>query len=284
MPCRAFTGCWPTPEEYIPSGLDRVRVDLFTLVTMKPMIWTTEARRGLLIFGAVFLLSQALFSQQPVTKKDCALTSFSRELNAAIKERDAAKVALMVVYPLRVNDERGSYYIKDAESLQGRFTDIFTPAVEEAIASQKVESSNCGPPRFMYGSGDVWVALTEQGYAIETVNLPGKDDKRNTSGHVRVTCRTAGYRIIVDVGGSGTLRLRAWQKGQSLMQKPDIELHDGKESIEGTGACAYPVWSFNDGGKRLSIEGLGCFGDSQSPPPNATGQFIASTGATSWCF
>ncbi len=26
--CRAFTRCWPTPEEHIPSGLDRVRVGL----------------------------------------------------------------------------------------------------------------------------------------------------------------------------------------------------------------------------------------------------------------
>ena len=30
LACRAFTRCWPTPEEHIPSGLDRVRVGLFT--------------------------------------------------------------------------------------------------------------------------------------------------------------------------------------------------------------------------------------------------------------
>ena len=28
----AVAGCWPTPEEYIPSGSDRVRVRLFTPV------------------------------------------------------------------------------------------------------------------------------------------------------------------------------------------------------------------------------------------------------------
>lgn len=257
---------------------------LFTLVIVKPMIRTNEVRRGLLLLAAIFLLSQTLLSQQPVTKKNCAFASFSRELNTAIKEQDAGKVALMVIYPLRVNDERGSYYVRDAESLQGRFTDIFTPAVEEAIATQKIDSSNCDPGRFMYGPGYVWVALTGRQYAIETVNVPGKDENRNTVGRIRVTCRTDEYRVIIDVGESGKLRLRAWQKAQSLMQKPDIELHDGRESIEGTGSCAYPIWSFNDGGKRLSIEGLGCFGDSKSPPPDATGQFTSSTGATSWCF
>ena len=248
------------------------------------MILTTEFRRGLLVLAAISLFSQTLLSQQMATKKNCALASFSRELNAAIKERDAGKVALMVIYPLRVNDERGSYYVKDAGSLQGRFTEIFTPGVEEAITTQKIDSSNCDPAKFMYGSGDVWVALTDQGYAIEAVNLPGKEEITNAVGRVQVTCRTNEYRVIVDVGESGKLRLRAWQKAQSLMQKPDIELHDGKESMEGTGACAYPIWSFNDGGKRLSIEGLGCFGDSKSPPPTATGQFISSTGSTSWCF
>ena len=72
------------------------------------MIRTNEVRRGLLLLAAIFLLSQTLLSQQPVTKKNCAFASFSRELNTAIKEQDAGKVALMVIYPLRVNDERGA--------------------------------------------------------------------------------------------------------------------------------------------------------------------------------
>src|ERR1035438_6318236 len=35
---RAFTRCWPTPEEHIPSGLDRVRVGLFS--TTMTGIWS----------------------------------------------------------------------------------------------------------------------------------------------------------------------------------------------------------------------------------------------------
>jgi hypothetical protein len=32
----AVAGCWPTPEEHIPSGSDRVRVGLFSTVIRLP--------------------------------------------------------------------------------------------------------------------------------------------------------------------------------------------------------------------------------------------------------
>lgn len=235
------------------------------------------------MLSAILLLSQPSPSQQVTTGGKCVFASFNEELNAAMKELDGGKTALLVAYPLRVNDPRGTYFIRDAGSLQGHFSEIFPPAIREAIATQEIDSSACKPDRFMYGNGDVWVTLTGQGYAIEAVNVPGGDN-RNTDGRVQFTCRTNGYRIIIDLGTSGTLRFRAWQSGRSLMQKPDTELRDGKQSMEGTGVCAYPIWTFNDSGKRVSVEGLGCFGDSNSPPPMATGQFTATTGETSWCF
>jgi len=247
------------------------------------MVQKTELRCMLLMAIAILLLSPAALAQQPTTEKRCAFVSFNGELNAAMRELDAGKTALLVIYPLRINDPHGTYYIRDAASLQGRFNDIFPPAIRGVIATQKIDASDCKPGRFMYGNGDVWIALTDQGYAIEAVNVPGDDD-RNAIGRVQVTCKTDGYRIIIDIGESETLRFRAWQNGHSLEQKPDTDLRDGKQRTEGTGACAYPIWTFNDAGKRVSVEGLGCFGDSNSPPPRATGQFIAPTGATSWCF
>ena len=47
-------GCWPTPEEYIPSGLDRVRVGLITttiflstnLPVLKGVIEADVVRQG----------------------------------------------------------------------------------------------------------------------------------------------------------------------------------------------------------------------------------------------
>jgi len=35
LACRAVTRCRPTPEEHIPSGLDRVRVGLLSLAIVK---------------------------------------------------------------------------------------------------------------------------------------------------------------------------------------------------------------------------------------------------------
>ena len=217
-------------------------------------------------------------------EKTCNLALFGRELNAAMKEGDAGKVGLLVSYPLRVNDERGSYYIKDAASLQGRFADIFTSAVRKAITSQQLDPSNCDPTQFMYGDGDVWVTSTEHGYAITAVNVPGGSEHTGAVGRVEFTCRTDSYRVIVDIGLDGELRFRAWNVGHPLVQKPDTELLHGKAGVEGTGSCSYRVWSFNDGDKRLSVEGLGCFSDRNPPPSAATGQFVTATGATAWCF
>jgi hypothetical protein len=211
---------------------------------MKRLVSVTNRFPSLLFLAAVLLVSRISFSQQPTPEKNCPFVSFNSELNAAMKELDAGKTALLVIYPLRVNDPRGTYYIRDARSLQGRFKDIFSAAVREVIATQKIDSSSCNPGRFMYGNGDVWIALTDQGYAIETVNVAGEDENRNAVGRVQVTCKTEGNRIIIDVDVSGTLRFRAWKKGQSLTQKPYTELHDGKQSMEGTGACAYPIWTF----------------------------------------
>jgi hypothetical protein len=248
------------------------------------MLLTAELNRRVLVIAAILLLVTAAFSQQPNGKKTCDLALFSRELDAAMKEGDAGKIGLMVSYPLRVNDERGSYYIKDAASLQGRFADIFTPAVRNAITTQQLDPSNCDPAQFMYGRGDVWVASTDQGYAITAINVPGGKEHTGAVGRLEFACRTDSYRIIVDVGPGGEPRFREWNMGHPLIQKPDTELLHGKAGVEGTGSCSYRVWSFNDGDKRLSVEGLGCFSDRKPPPSTATGQFVAATGATSWCF
>src|SRR5664279_3153195 len=47
LACRAFTRCLPTPEEYIPSGLDRVRVDSITMSAPYPSrLWRCQPTKG----------------------------------------------------------------------------------------------------------------------------------------------------------------------------------------------------------------------------------------------
>ena len=234
------------------------------------------------LFTLVIFLFASLgaYGQQPQTAKRCNLLLFDRELKNAAEESDAGKVALLVSYPLRVNDSRGSYYIKDARTLQGRFGDIFTPSVRKAISSQKIDNSACNTDRVMYGNGDVWVWLTDQGYAITVVNLPGQQRPAGAA-EIQATCRTGEIRIIVDKAPGGALRYRAWDKGHSLMQKPDTELTDGKETMEGTGVCTHRLWSFGRYEKNISVEEIGCTED--SPPANAIGRLVTSAGST-WCF
>lgn len=226
----------------------------------------------------------ASLAQQVGSEKTCAFASFNREFKAAMEQSDAGKAALMVRYPLRVNDARGTYYIKDAASLQGRFADIFTPALREAIAVEQIDASDCNAARFMYGRGDVWVTVTDQGYAIEAINVPGGSTDSTAVGRVEFTCKADANRIIVDLGTDGSPRFREWKAGHPLTQKPDTELLHGTTGIEGTGSCSYRFWRFKAGNETLSLEGLGCSSDSNPPPAAATGQFVASAGTTSWCF
>jgi hypothetical protein len=237
------------------------------------------------------MLCRICIAQNPESKmasepipESCALAVFNRELNVALKEGDVGKVALMVRYPLSVNDARGTYFIEDDVSLRGRFADIFTPAVQNAIATQKLYRADCATFPYWYGHYEVFVTMTDLVYAIEAVNVPGGIGSVGVHLPALFTCTTDGSRMVVDVGPDGEPRYRAWQPGHPLTQKPDTELLHGKASVEGTGACAYPVWSFNDGDKRLSLEDLQCFPLGETRPLTSTGaQFVSPTGARSWC-
>jgi hypothetical protein len=233
-----------------------------------------------LVLYVLSLACASAHGQQP-TNTRCDFAIFNKELMGAIEGSDAGKVALLVNYPLRINDARGTYYIRDAASLQGRLGEIFTPPVRAAVSTQKLDTSDCHPDRFMYGRGDVWVELTDQGYAITAVNVPDSGGHPPDAARVRVTCRTDKLRIIVDTTRKGIVRYRAWNEAHSLSQEPDAELMDGKETIEGTGACVHHIWWFSQGEKQFSIQGLGC--DENPPPANATGQLVTASGTT-WCF
>jgi hypothetical protein len=77
-------------------------------------------------------LPTAAFAQGSKLGESCDLASqganetetflaFDRELCSALSKQDGGVIALLVNFPLRVNDERGSFYLKDPASLQGRF-------------------------------------------------------------------------------------------------------------------------------------------------------------------
>ena len=94
--------------------------------------------------------------------------------------------------------------------------------------------------------------------------------------------------MVVDNQTTGSLRLRAWNKGSLLTQTPDMEITGGKKEVQGTGPCTHAVWSFQAGAtKYLLSERRACYPDSNEPPLDALGQFTRHTSqqdeSWSWC-
>ncbi len=215
--------------------------------------------------------------------------AFDRDLRQAVKTGNQGAIALLVGYPLAVNDGRGTYRIKDSASLQGRFEEIFTPVVRKAITEQPLNDIACLPEGVMYGRGLVWVNLTRAGYAVTAITVPQSSQHTpRTAGRIEFVCRTDELRALVDLAPGGKPRYRAWRKTQSLMEKPYVEIANGTATSEGTGPCRHEIWSFTGAGKELTVEELGCYERASEPPPNATGQLVISTGGKSektwWCY
>ena len=213
---------------------------------------------------------------------------FQQELQKAVAGQDAGAMALLVENPLRVNNGRGAYYLKDARSLQSQFQEIFPAAVREVILSARPEALSCTYRGIMYGNGEVWAALTNHGYAIQTVNLPS-DDVATASNrpHVEFVCRTDKHRIVIDSTAAGTSRYRAWNQPRSIMDKPDLEISKGSQNLEGSGPCVHSVWLFASGAAKYQVNDIGCYPDSNQPPVGATGQLTVTAGgktSSAWCY
>ena len=249
------------------------------------------------LLGLAVALATTSYSQT-TTVGDCdlsvygdtsasAFTTFDRELRQAAAEGDASKMALLVEYPLRVNGPGGAYYIRDASSLYGHFKQIFTPNILKAVQKQRLSDIDCESDGIDYGDGDLWVDRRETGYAIQVVNIATTINDRAVPGQVEFACRTEKDRVVLDVGQDGKLRYRSWEKPHSLTEAPTTVLSDGARSVEGTGGCTHEEWTFTKDGTEFSISALGCFPDSNQPPPGAVGQLsITSKGKNEWwwCF
>lgn len=122
------------------------------------------------------------------------------------------------------------YYLRDAASFQGRFDEILTPVVRRAVTSQRIDSTTCEAAAFMYGNGEVWVSSSAHGYGISTVNVPQRAQPKISTSRLEFACRTDKYWVLIDKDSDGTQRLRAWNKGRLLSQKPNTELVGGKKA------------------------------------------------------
>ena len=258
------------------------------------------ARAVLSSFLCLFFLPKPAFPQAAALGENCDLAllgaketksflEFDREFRYALSSQNAGVIALLVKPSLRVNDDRGQFYIQDARSLQLRFQEIFTTAVRDEVLKQRPETLTCLGSGVMYGDGVVWVNYTGQRYVIETVNVPASTHSpKSAERTVEFACNAEKHRVIVDAVGDGIPRYRAWTKPHSLTEKPDLEIASGKRERQGSGVCAYTIWRFTSGGTEFDVdEPQACYEESHPPPADSAGMLEVSVSGKPtmswWC-
>jgi hypothetical protein len=216
---------------------------------------------------------------------------FDREMRSALMRQDATAMALLVRFPLRVNDAGGTISIDDATALQSHFNEVFTPAVRKEILNSPTDGS-CNAEGIGYGRGVIWVNASGKRYAIESVNRDAVPPYPATSKHapkLEYVCQTQGHRIVIDTVEGGDLRYRAWKKPRSVTEAPDLSLWSGKQRFDGSDVCAVPIYSFKNGDITYEVgAGTGCYSEASKPPDGATGDLTIlrkdQTISHEWCF
>jgi hypothetical protein len=80
-----------------------------------------------------------------------------RSLQKAVAEHDAAGVAALVNYPIRVSIGKRKTLVRDAKAFVAAYDKIVTPAIAEAIKTQKYDELMVNAQGVMFGSGQVWI-------------------------------------------------------------------------------------------------------------------------------
>ena len=236
--------------------------------------------------GAFAQLGSSCNLEAAGIKSPQALLAFDRELRAALAKQDALTVAALATYPLRVNDDRGGYALSGPAAVQSHFQEVFPPTIRAAVVNQKAGDFFCTAEGIMYGNGQIWVEATPVGFAIKVVNLPAADHP--LASRIDFVCNAEKHRIIVDGAPGGAVRYRAWNRPRLLSETPDLEIPNGKGSVEGTGPCKYRLWKFNRGGTEYTVSELSACGEPNSTPQGARGTLDVTAGGKSiahfWCY
>lgn len=95
------------------------------------------------------------------------LKKFFAKLKTAAAKPDAVAIAKMANYPLRVGKKDR---IRNETVLKRKFPSIFTPAVLQAITSQREEDLYCDVQGARIGHGEVWIQQVEGVVVITNVN------------------------------------------------------------------------------------------------------------------
>jgi hypothetical protein len=200
-----------------------------------------------------------------------AFDSFDKALRSAVKGSKVQDFIPLLSFPLRVNRDGGVMSILNEKEFRKEAPQIFTPAVREAVS--RTAGFFCNSSGLSYDSGTVWVLpFTKAGkehYGISAINVPEVDAAAADHPPPRVDCFTPKHHIVID-RLRDDLRYRSWSRSKKGEGKPDLELHKGRESAEGTGACSHMIYAFANGSTHYVFTEVGC--TEKEPPAGSRGE------------
>lgn len=88
--------------------------------------------------------------------KDASYATFLKRLQGAARANDKGAMIKLVGFPLRVNSNGRSRVYRDAASVRADYDRIFTPAVTQAILTQRADRLFGRDQGLMIGTGQVW--------------------------------------------------------------------------------------------------------------------------------
>ena len=89
---------------------------------------------------------------------DQTVLTFIAALQEAVRRSDAAAVAQMVHYPLRVNNDSGSTSVDSAEAFIQQYAELMTPSISELVINARPGELFSSWRGLMFGAGEVWVS------------------------------------------------------------------------------------------------------------------------------
>jgi len=78
----------------------------------------------------------------------------------AVADHDAAKVAELVDYPLRVAIGGKKGRVRSAKEFMARYAQIMTPAIQKVVTEQRYADLFVNSAGVMFGNGEVWLRGT----------------------------------------------------------------------------------------------------------------------------
>jgi len=224
---------------------------------------------------------------KPSPQQIAIFNRFDGELRSALKRNDAAAIAFLINFPLRVNTGKGTLLIPDSESLNGHYAEIFPSQVREQVLATGPDDYICRYDEGLgYKAGVIWVSTDDHKFTLQSVNTPDLHAKADKPA-LAYTCETKTHRISIEDLNNEKYRYRSWNKPKELNEPPDVEIANGTLHFEGTGICSYGVYSFTKGNVEYIVsQGLGCSDGKE--PKGATGDLHVTVSGKDvtqvWCF